>query len=70
MVAAGPVYGAQVVHYEWVGEALLDTLHAALGEEFLSEVREAYRCAYALIAATMIGEKYLPSAELKTAGGA
>ena len=59
-----------MVHYEWVGAALLDTLDAALGEEFLPEVREAYRCVYELIAATMIGEKYVPDAGLKSAGEA
>ena len=47
-------YGVERGHYETVGEALLWTLGAGLGEGFTPEVEEAWTVAYALLAGVMI----------------
>jgi hemoglobin-like flavoprotein len=46
-------YGVQPQQYAIVGEALLWTLRAGLGEAFTSEVREAWTTAYLFLASTM-----------------
>jgi hemoglobin-like flavoprotein len=46
-------YGVRDEHYDTVGEALLWTLHSALGDFFTPNVREAWASLYGLIAATM-----------------
>ena len=54
-------YGVLPEHYNWVGEALIDTLAAALGEAgFTDDVREAYECVYGVVSSTMIGDNYPP----------
>jgi hemoglobin-like flavoprotein len=46
-------YGVRDEHYDTVGEALLSTLSAALGELFTPAVREAWASLYGLVATTM-----------------
>jgi hemoglobin-like flavoprotein len=46
-------YGVRDDHYTTVGEALLWTLSAGLGDAFSRDVREAWAAAYAWIACTM-----------------
>jgi hemoglobin-like flavoprotein len=41
-------------HYETMGVALLETLGAALEDDFTAEVRNAWAAAYATLATTMI----------------
>jgi len=47
-------YGVHQDHYATVGVALLGTLEKALGEDFTSEVKEAWSLVYKLLAATMM----------------
>ena len=47
-------YGVQAKHYATVGQALLDTLHAGLGEAFTRDAREAWGEAYELLAGVML----------------
>lgn len=46
--------GVEAKHYAPLGDALLDTFREVLGSEFTAEVEEAWRTAYAMIAAQMI----------------
>jgi hemoglobin-like flavoprotein len=46
-------YGVRDEHYDTVGEALLSTLSAALGELFTPVAREAWASLYGLVATTM-----------------
>lgn len=46
-------YGVRDAHYEVVATALLDTLAAGLGEAFTPTLRDAWTCAYTLLAAAM-----------------
>jgi len=46
-------YGVQPEHFETVGEALLWTLEAGLGERFTADVRDAWSEAYAVLSGTM-----------------
>ena len=46
-------YGVMDQHYDTVGNALLQTLAAGLGESFDDEVKEAWTSCYMLLAATM-----------------
>ena len=46
-------YGVKDEHYATVGEAFLDTLAHALGDEFDAELREAWTSAYALMSSVM-----------------
>jgi hemoglobin-like flavoprotein len=46
-------YGVKDEDYDVVGEALLWTLEAGLGEEFTEEVRQAWTDSYLLLATTM-----------------
>lgn len=46
-------YGVRDEHYDTVGEALLWTLNAALGDFFTPAAREAWTSLYGLVAATM-----------------
>lgn len=47
-------YGVVPEHYPIVGEALLKTLEAALGEEWTPQVEEAWTAIYEVISTTMI----------------
>ncbi|RTM05985.1 MAG: hemin receptor [Hyphomicrobiales bacterium] len=47
-------YGVEEQHYETVGQALIETLEAGLGEAFTQEVRQAWVAAYGLLAGVMI----------------
>ena len=47
-------YGVQQDHYATVGVALLGTLEEALGDEFTSEVKEAWSSVYEILATTII----------------
>ncbi len=47
-------YGVQPGDYRKVGEALLATLEAGLGDAFDAETREAWRAMYGLVSRTMI----------------
>lgn len=46
-------YGVTDAHYDSVGEALIWTLQHRLGNEFTSEVQNAWRTTYSLLADTM-----------------
>ena len=46
-------YGVKDAHYDTVGNALLDTLHKGLGDDFTSEVEVAWVAVYSLLATTM-----------------
>ena len=46
-------YGVTSTHYDTVGTALLWTLGQGLGDDFTSEVEDAWVAAYALLATTM-----------------
>jgi hemoglobin-like flavoprotein len=46
-------YGVTEAHYETVGSALLWTLEKGLGDEFTSEVKEAWVAVYTVVADTM-----------------
>lgn len=48
-------YGVRDEHYDTVAAALLDTLHAGLGEAFTAEVKEAWTVVYGVLASTMKG---------------
>ena len=47
-------YGVEERHYAIVGQALIDTLAAALGTAFTAQVRAAWEAAYATVQAEMI----------------
>jgi len=47
-------YGVEERHYAMVGQALIETLAAALGTAFTAEVRAAWQAAYGMLAAVMI----------------
>jgi hemoglobin-like flavoprotein len=47
-------YGVRATHYRLMGEALLETLAAALGCRWTPAVNEAWTLAYALTAETML----------------
>jgi nitric oxide dioxygenase len=47
-------YGVEEHHYATVGQALIETLEAGLGEAFTQEVRQAWLAAYGLLAGVMI----------------
>ena len=47
-------YGVEEHHYPIVGQALIETLAAGLGEAFTPPVREAWQAAYGLLAGVMI----------------
>ena len=47
-------YGVHQDHYATAGVALLGTLEEALGDEFTSEVKEAWSTVYKVLATTMI----------------
>ena len=51
-------YGVKAEHYDWVGEALISTLGAALGADFTDDTKAAYVCLYAVVAETMKGDNY------------
>jgi hemoglobin-like flavoprotein len=46
-------YGVRAEHYDTVGQALVQTLQAAIGPAFTSEVREAWVAVYTLLASVM-----------------
>ena len=47
-------YGVKEEYYPTVGQALIETLAAGLGEAFTPEVREAWVAAYGLLSSVMI----------------
>lgn len=47
-------YGAQPAHYAVVGQALIDTLHAGLGDAFTAETQAAWEAAYGTLSSVMI----------------
>ena len=47
-------YGVQAKHYATVGQALLDTLQAGLGDAFTRDARDAWGEAYELLAGVML----------------
>lgn len=47
-------YGVKDEHYATVGEALIWTLGAGLGDDFTDEVKEAWVAAYTVLSTTMI----------------
>jgi len=47
-------YGVEEHHYGTVGQALIETLEAGLGDAFTQEAREAWTAAYGLLAGVMI----------------
>ncbi|TIT72397.1 MAG: hemin receptor, partial [Mesorhizobium sp.] len=49
-------YGVEEHHYPIVGQALIETLEAGLGEAFTHEMREAWQAAYGPLAGVMIRE--------------
>ncbi len=51
-------YNVQAFHYVTVGEALLGTLEAGLGEDFTSDVKEAWTVAYGTMSNVMIEAAY------------
>lgn len=46
-------YGVQPAHYQTVGQALLDTLATALGDQYTVDVADAWTAAYTLLAGVM-----------------
>lgn len=48
-------YGVTVAHYDTVGEALIWTLGAGLGDEFTDDVKAAWVGVYTVLADTMKG---------------
>lgn len=54
-------YGVRPEHYSVVGAALLDTLDKGLGDDFTTEVRDAWSSAYGLLSNVMIeAQKAVP----------
>jgi len=47
-------YGVKDEYYPTLGQALIETLSAGLGEAFTAEVREAWMAAYGLLSGVMI----------------
>src|SRR6187402_2432125 len=47
-------YGVKEEYYPTVGQALIETLAAGLGEAFTPEVREAWTAAYGVLSSVMI----------------
>jgi len=47
-------YGAQPAHYSVVGQALIDTLQAGLGDAFTAETKAAWLAAYGTLSSVMI----------------
>ena len=48
-------YGVAPEHFATVGAALLDTLAVGIGEDFTTDVRDAWATAYDVLAEVMIG---------------
>ena len=55
-------YGVKDEDYATVGEALIWTLAAGLGDDFTDEVREAWLAAYTLLSSTMIEAAHMAEA--------
>ena len=51
-------YKVEASHYDTVGSALLSTLEAGLGEDFTSEVKDAWTTVYTTMAKVMIDASY------------
>lgn len=51
-------YKVEPSHYDTVGAALLDTLKTGLGDDFTSEVKEAWTTVYTTMAKVMIDASY------------
>ncbi len=54
LAASHEGYGATPVMYEWLGDALIDTLREGCGETFTPEVERTWREAYARISAAIL----------------
>ena len=50
--------GVEPEHYPIVGQALLDTLEAGLGDKWTPQLKSAWTTAYKVISDTMIGTNY------------
>ncbi|MBX2814027.1 MAG: hypothetical protein KTR25_19590 [Myxococcales bacterium] len=50
-------YGTEDGHYEVVGAVLIDTLAAALGDDFTPDAAAAWKKTYGALASVMIGAK-------------
>ena len=59
-------YGVKSSHYATVGQALLDTLRAGLGDTFTGEVRDAWLGAYSVLSETMIAAVEEPQPAWRT----
>lgn len=51
-------YKVEPSHYDTVGAALLDTLKVGLGDEFTSDVKDAWASVYTTMAKVMIDASY------------
>ena len=51
-------YGVLPPHYGVVGQALIATLGAALGDAFTDDVKTAWLAVYGIVQTTMIGDNY------------
>lgn len=51
-------YKVEPSHYDTVGAALLDTLQTGLGDEFTTEVKEAWTSVYTTMSKVMIDASY------------
>lgn len=51
-------YGIAAAHYDVVGQALIDTLAAGLGDKFTPHVKDAWLAVWAVIATTMKADHY------------
>jgi nitric oxide dioxygenase len=56
-------YGVKAADYASLGEAVMSTLAEVLDEAFTPDMEEAWRQAYAAIAAVMIETAYGPGAD-------
>lgn len=51
-------YGVAEAHYDVVGQALIDTLAAGLGDKFTPHVKDAWLAVWGIIATTMKADHY------------
>lgn len=51
-------YKVEAYHYDTVGQALLGTLEAGLGDDFTPDVKEAWTSVYGTMSKVMIGAAY------------
>eukprot|EP00055_Hartaetosiga_balthica_P006531 m.20632 g.20632 ORF g.20632 m.20632 type:complete len:166 (+) comp5267_c0_seq1:447-944(+) len=58
-------YGVIPAHYDIVGQALIDTLAAGLGDEFTDALKASWVALYGVVKTTMIGDHYDEPTEVK-----